>query len=648
MCGIFGRLARDSIGDPSPYCAALATLTHRGPDDGAWWSDGPFFLGHRRLSIIDLSHGLQPMASEDGRYVVAFNGEIYNYLELCTTLTGMGYRFHTASDTEVLLHGYDAWGTELPRRLVGMFAFCLVDRREQTLFVARDRFGEKPLFIAEDDCGINFASELKALSALPKMPLAIDVEGLGGYLALNYVPGEHTLLRHIRRLSPASWRLYHPQRPHREGTYWSPSEHTLVAADFPFDEARERLLELLVRSVRITLRSDVPITLFLSGGIDSSLVAALAVRQGILRHAYCLDLPVPGYSELGNAQQVADRLGLELRRVVLGPESLEDFLELVGYADDPLADSSGLAVWTLARVVAQDYKVAISGDGGDELFAGYLTYPATRLHMEILARLPMPVRRALVLTASRLPVGTGKVSFAYKLQRFLRAADLPSAVAHFTWNGTWLPAEAESIAGSPAIAEAALAALSRICERHALPASPSLLDLQRVDIGDYLPNDILAKVDRMTMAHGLESRTPFLNPSIADFALALPASYKLPPGGPSKRILRELAVKLLGRKIATAKKQGFSIPVHQWLRGPARYLVEDLLSTQSLREIPILNGASIERFKNAHLKGSRQLGFELWGLMVLIAWYRMRVLGRDPATRLRPPNLRHLEFPASW
>lgn len=644
MCGIYGRLSRRGIGVPAADCAAVTTLTHRGPDDGAWWADGPFFLGHRRLAIIDLTSGAQPMASVDGRYVVAFNGEIYNYVELREELRGHGYRFQTSSDTEVLLHGFAAWGTALPERLVGMFAFGLADRLEQSLFLARDRFGEKPLFVADDADGVSFASELKALCVRPGLDLRLDEEGLGGYLTLNYVPGDRTLMASIRRLPPASWRLYHANGQIQEGIYWQPPVQEVKEDSLLPQEAGDRLLGLLDEAVRITLRSDVPVTLLLSGGIDSSVVAARAAHQGVLRHAYCLDFPVQGYSELANAQRVADLLGLELRRVILDPAALGDFLSLVEHADDPLADSSGLAVWTLSRTVAMDYKVAITGDGGDELFAGYLTYPATRLHAGFLARLPSMMRHWLARAAPHIPVGTGKVTLAYKLQRFLRAADLPSSEAHFTWNGTWLPSEAADLVSRPGAAALARSSLTALCERHGIAANPSLLDLQRTDVREYLPNDILAKVDRMTMAHGLESRTPFLNPGIADFALSLPATYKLPRGRQPKWILRQLAARLLGPEIATAKKQGFSIPIHQWLRGPARGLVDDLLSPGSLAALPVLDGGAVIRARDAHLSGRRQFGFEIWGLMVLVAWYRARILA--PAVSATcPEGLRRMEFP---
>jgi len=395
--------------------------------------------------------------------------------------------------------------------------------------------------------------------------------------------------------------------------------------------------------VRITLRSDVPVTLFLSGGIDSSLVAARAVRAGVLQHAYCLDFPARGYSELANAQRVADRLGLKLRRVVLAPEALDEFIALTAHADDPLADSSALAVWTLARAVARDYKVAITGDGGDELFAGYLTYPASRLHGRVLTQLPLSLRCGLARAAGWIPVGSGKVTLGYKLRRLLRAANLPTAEAHFTWNGTWLPEDAANVAG-PANGEAARRSLRDMATRHGLSARPSLADLQRADIADYLPNDILAKVDRMTMAHGLESRTPLLHPALVEFALRLPAALKLSPNGQSKWLLRKVTAGLLGQEVANAKKQGFSIPVHQWLRGPARDLVMHLLSPTTLEPIQQLNGPAVIKARDTHLSGRDQLGFELWGLMVLVAWYQARVLDRTAPTCASSVGLRQLQL----
>jgi asparagine synthase (glutamine-hydrolysing) len=643
MCGIFGRFARTGeLGDLSALCNATNLLAHRGPDDGTWWSDAGFFLGHRRLSIIDLVAGGQPMASSDGRHVVVFNGEIYNYLELRQRLIAEGVEFQTSSDTEVILQGYRRWGTSVAKELVGMFAFALVDRLEESLYLARDRFGEKPLFVTEVDGNVTFASEVRALAALSGARRTIDQVALADFLSLNYVPGQRTLLDGVERLRPGSWRKY-TRSDVCEDTYWSPAREDGIARFSDSRTALPTLRSLIDQAIAIALRSDVPVTLFLSGGIDSSIIAESAVRQGKLKHAYCLDFAEPGFSELSNAQAVAGKLGIELRRAVLSPAALDDFLSIVEHADDPLADSSCLAVWALSREVARDYKVAISGDGGDELFGGYLTYRATQLHRTLTSSLPAGARAALGWIGSQLPATGGKVTTSYKLRRFLRAAHLPTNEAHFTWNGAWLPADAATMVNDPEVAALARSAGHRLAQRHRLPQSPSLFDLQVADVSDYLPNDILAKVDRMTMAHGLESRAPFLVPDVAEFAFSLPDHLKLAPGGTTKKILRDLASELFGSTIGSARKQGFSIPVNSWLRSAARPLMEDLLSREALEAVGLLDTDAILRAKSLHLAHRAQLGFELWGLMVLVAWHRARITGTTHT--YRSSGLRRVTIP---
>ena len=349
------------------------------------------------------------------------------------------------------------------------------------------------------------------------------------------------------------------------------------------------------------------------------------MRQGKIRHAYVLDFAESGFSEFENAKFVAKKLGIELRRAVLSSEEPPDFFSVVDHADDPLADSSALAVWALSREVARDYKVVISGDGGDELFGGYLTYKATQYHRMLMTGMPSAARTSLRWLGLRMPVSGGKVTPSYKLRRFLRAADLSAGEAHFTWNGGWLPAEAAALLADPATSELARSAIERLAGRHHLTRSPSLGDLQRADATDYLPNDILTKVDRMTMAHGLEARAPLLNPAVAEFALRLPDELKLSPFGKPKKILRDLATERFGTGIGNAKKQGFSIPIHNWLRRPARMLAEDLLSRKELDAVGCFNTDSVLRAKASHMEQRAQLGFELWGLMVLVAWHRARI-----------------------
>jgi asparagine synthase (glutamine-hydrolysing) len=626
MCGILGQFSFD--GPPRSVDTLrrlVATLEHRGPDGAAWWADGRFFFGHRRLAIIDLTQGTQPMATDDGALVVTFNGEIYNYLELRQDLQAQGHVFRTQSDTEVLLHGYRQWGSGLPARLKGMFAFALADRLRRQLFVSRDRFGEKPLFYTEAPVSVSFASELKTLAALPALDRSLDEQALSGYLCLNYVPGDATLLRSVRRVAPGTWRLYGETGLLTTGRYWEPPACDDDQPALTEDEVVARLEPLLDRAVELTLRSDVPVGVFLSGGVDSSLVSRSAVRSGRLSRAYCLAFEEESYSEWDRAQQTARELAIPITKVVLSSRALEDFLPIVEHADDPLADSSAVAVWTLAREAARSNKVVIGGDGGDELFGGYLTYQATLWHERVTSRLPPLLRRALRRSASPLPTSERKVSGSYRLRRFLRAMDLAPSLAHFTWNGTWLPDAAADLVSGAALKTSTRGALARLVAGHRLPARPTLHDLQRVDVVEYLPNDILAKADRMTMAHGLELRAPFLEPELADFALRLPARFKLGLSGRPKRILRTLAARTYGIAAAHARKQGFSIPVHAWLRGPARELTCDLLSAGSVRAIGALDPEAVQRVLDDHMSGRRSYGFELWGLMVLVAGHRRRV-----------------------
>jgi len=626
VCGIVGRFAWDGPLEPEALCGVVDLLAHRGPDAGASWADERFFLGHRRLAIIDLVSGQQPMATEAGELVVTFNGEIYNHAELRDELRARGHRFRTGSDTEVLLEGYREWGSELPRRLIGMFAFAIADRRQGELFLARDAFGEKPLLYAQTAGAVTFASEVRPLSALGVAGTSLDQEALGAFLCLNYVPGEGTLLSRVRRLPPGSWRLYSGDGRVSVGRHWS-ARAGVEAPPASVEEALSGLRERLDRAVARSLVSDVPVGLFLSGGMDSSIVAESAARQGRLDRAYCLDFGEAGYSEWPRAEQVAGRLGIPLLRVRLDHQAAADFLRLVEHADDPLADSSSLPVWSISREAARTNKVVLGGDGGDELFAGYLTYQASLLHRRLSGLLPALARRALARAAAFIPTHEGKVSRSFRAMRFARALDLPTGEAHFSWNGTWLPGDAARLLRPEASKRAARGALRALAERHGLPARPDLGSLQLADIAEYLPNDILAKVDRMSMAHGLEVRAPFLQPEVANFALSLAPEHRCLASGRPKRLLRELARRLYGPEIADAPKQGFSIPVHRWLRGPLRATAEDLLSVESLRPIEELDAFAVRRVWEAHLSG-RSHGWEVWGLMVLSAWHRARVQSR--------------------
>ncbi len=637
MCGIFGRFAWDAAPPDVAELSALAELLHhRGPDAGGYWCEGGTYLAHRRLSILDLSAtGAQPMATADGRYVVTYNGEIYNYVELKAELAARGYAFRTTSDTEVLLHGWDAWGDDMPSKLVGMFAFAIVDRKSGEMLLARDRFGEKPLLFHEGRGAVVFASELAPLAAWLGDSRAIDEAALAGFLCMNYVPLDRTLMRGVRRLAPGTMRKYGPRGLVFERRFYAPAPATDVPRDL-----RDVLAGLRARlddAVRIALRADVPLALFLSGGMDSSLVAESAVRQGALRTAFCLDVDAPTFSEYDNAKWVADRLGLRLERVRLGEDVLDDFFDIAAHADDPLGDASAVAVWQLARATSKQFKVAVSGDGGDELFGGYLTYKATALHAAATSRAHGAARSLLRAASSRVPQSQGKVSTTYKLLRFLRAVHLPPGEAHFTWNGAFMPEDAAKLLSTDAAKALARGAIAEVAERHAVSPRPTLADLQRVDCAEYLPNDILVKVDRMTMAHSLESRAPLLNHELAALALEATPRFEQTPLHKPKRLLRLLAEERLGPRVSRAKKQGFSIPVHAWLRGRVRPIVEDLLSESSTGRLGVLDPSAVASVRDRLLVRGEPLGFEVWGLMILVAWHRTRVEAAVRTPRPREP-----------
>lgn len=632
MCGIVGHYARQGAAlAPDVLFGLSECVRHRGPDDNTWWQHGRYSFAHRRLSIIDLSSGRQPMASVDGQIVITYNGEIYNYRELRRELEQHGLAFKTSSDTEVLINGYRHWGRAMLPKLRGMFAFAIADRRSQQLLLARDRFGEKPLLYLDDESGTTFASELTPLSSVAKRR-EIDPVALGHYLTLNYVPADATMFAGVRRLPPATWRMYSPDGRVEQETYWQPPAASDIL-DVDMATALPLLEQLLDRATELTLRSDVPVGIFLSAGIDSSLVARSAAKAGTVARAFSLGFEEQTHDEVPGARQAAAHLNIPFTEVRLTASALERFVDLVAHADDPLADSSALAVWTLASEAAKHVKVVLAGDGGDELFGGYLTYQATLWHASITSHLPGVLKRPVAAASEWIPTGTGKVTPSYKLMRYLRALAHPPGEAHFSWNGTWLPEQAALLVREGPARDAARNALAFMAARHQLRGDIDLGALQRADLADYLVNDILVKSDRMSMAHGLEVRAPFLDADLAEFALRLPARLKAERSGQGKRILRAFAEKTYGATLSRAKKQGFSIPVHEWLRGPARPLLDDLLSPASLTSIPILNAAAIGRAVADHINGRRAYGWELWGLMVLVAWHRQQIQ-RAPARQV--------------
>jgi asparagine synthase (glutamine-hydrolysing) len=619
MCGIVG-IADERVGADRDLLEAMtATLHHRGPDSGGSVVAGPVGLGARRLSIIDLAGGDQPIPNEDETCWVVQNGEIYNHIELRAGLEAAGHRYRSRGDTETLVHLYEKDGPSFARRLRGMFAVAVWDAARGRLVLARDPFGIKPLYYRLVDGRLTWASELKAILRDPAVSREIDLDGLEAYLALNAVPGGRSIFREVRKLPAGHVLIW--QRDAAAGRaevrverYAAPA---VAAADALRDEDEDELAEelrgRLRDSVRAHLLADVPVGVLLSGGLDSSAITALAAEAsaGPVR-TFSIGFEERSFDELANARQVAERFGTDHHELVVRPDAAELLPALAAAFDEPFADSSALPTYLVSRLAADHVKVALSGEGGDELFGGYYTYVADSLapRLRPLARLVRPI-------VERLPTSTGKVSFDYKAKRFVRSAQLPPLERHVGWKEIFSDdARAELLAG-PRGADP----LELYRERFARSArSTPLGRLQDVDLGIYLVDDLLVKVDRASMAHSLETRVPFLDPVVAELALALPDRHKV-RGLSTKRLFRRAVRDLLPADVVSGPKHGFSIPLAAWLRGPLLPLVRDLLSPATLRSQGFFEPEPVRRLIEDHATGRVDQARPLWNLLTFGLWY---------------------------
>ncbi|HEY3552654.1 MAG TPA: asparagine synthase (glutamine-hydrolyzing) [Solirubrobacterales bacterium] len=615
MCGICGLVAgeRERVPDREAVARMSGRLVHRGPDDDGLFCEGAVALAARRLSIIDLAHGHQPIENEDGSAVVVQNGEIYNYRELKRELEGRGHRFATDCDTEVLVHGYEEWGEGFVERLRGRFAIALWDKRQQRLLLARDRFGIKPLYYRHVDGGLSFASELKAMLEQPGFSREIDSKAVAAYLAFNSIPAPLTIFKEARKLSPGyllSWeggevalrRYARPGPP--------PADEL---RDGSIDLLAAELREVLDDSVRAHLVADVPVGVLLSGGVDSGGLAALASRQvdEPLR-TFSIGFEEEGFNELSRARLVAERYGTDHHELVLRPDAVELLPKLVEAFDEPFGDSSALPTYLVSELAVSEVKVALSGEGGDELFGGYYTYVADLLARRVgrLAALARPLAEAL-------PSRTDRVGFDYKAKRFARAAALPPLERHHGWKEIF-SAQARADLAGPA---AAWDPLDLYRQRYAETADAEpLARMQDVDLGIYLVDDLLVKTDRLSMAHSLELRVPFLDPKVAEFAFSLPTSLKV-RGTAKKRLLRKALEPLLPREIVHGRKQGFSIPIAAWLRGPLEPFAREVLAPSAIARQGLLDPAAVTPILDRHCSGQEDLSRQIWGLMALTLWF---------------------------
>lgn len=624
MCGIAG-IVRQPGEAPSPRVLASmsAAMAHRGPDDEAIVSWGRAGFAFRRLSIIDVGGGRQPLDDESGRVHVIANGEIYNHVELRAELEALGHRFRSGSDAEVIVHGYEEFGDEVVSRLRGMFAFALWDESRERLLLARDRLGQKPLVYREAGGAIAFASELGALLADPEAPREPDPKAIDAYLTYQYVPAPQTAFEGVRKLPPAHRLVFEAGRGRVE-RYWSLSAQPTLrisAADATLELERR-----LDEAVRIRLMSDVPLGAFLSGGLDSSSVVALMAQHGPVK-TFSVGFEETDFDELPYAREVASRFATEHHEVVVRPRAAEVVVDLARHFGEPYADSSALPTWYLARMTATEVKVALNGDGGDELLAGYDRYRILNAYC-LLGRLPSWCGRAARGVATRLE--THLPARARRLLASVSARPELSyarTISYFTPEERW-PLYNEGMRAAVAGSDAYQAVLRRFAESDA----PDLLgQTLYADLMTYLPDDLLAKVDIASMAHGLEARSPFLDHELVEFAARLPSSLKLGMSG-GKRLLRKVMAARLPDRILRRRKRGFGVPIGRWLRGELRSLLSDLLLAPDAAIREFLQPAEVRRICEQHWSGRRDRSMQLWALMMLELWLR-EVVRVSPATR---------------
>ena len=615
MCGIAGiyHFGNDRAADRDLVVAMRDRLTHRGPDDAGVWVDGPIGLAQRRLSIVDLSEaGRNPMPNEDGSLQLTYNGEVYNVLERRAEFEARGHVMRSHTDSEMLLHLYEEKGVDFLAGLRGMFALALWDAPRQRLLVARDAAGKKPLYWRADGGTFAFASELKALAADPAMRRAVDPHALHAYLTLQYVPSPHSIFEGVRRLPPGSLLLVTKDGV-EERTWWRPpaGEPPLALDD---DAAAAELRGLLEEAVRLRFMSDVPLGAFLSGGIDSSLVCALMARQ--------MDRPVKTFTigfegapedESVHARAVARHLGAEHHEFVVRPDALAILPWLVWHLDEPLADASALPTWAVSEMARAHVTVVLSGDGGDETFAGYETYRLADSYRAV-DRLPGAVRRSAAALAH-----TGLVNGRWG-RRLHRLGEDPVArhLGLMSNDG----AEVRALL-APAL-RARLAADDPFAEARARVAGLDPRDPQtllHLDFTTYMTDDVLAKVDRMSMAHALEVRVPLLDTKVVEFAARLPYHQKW-RAGTSKWLLKRVARDLLPPVILERGKQGFGVPLERWFGGRFDAVVRTTLSAETLARRGLFDGAAVERLvaRATAPVPDRAAGRLVWALLVFELW----------------------------
>jgi asparagine synthase (glutamine-hydrolysing) len=622
MCGIVGIVRNDKSDVDQALLARMCTaIRHRGPDDDGFYFNGPTGLGMRRLSIIDLKSGQQPIHNQDRTAWIVYNGEIYNYRELREKLEKLGHTFYTNSDTEAIVHAYDQYGADCPNHLRGMFAFAIWDERTQELFLARDRVGKKPLLYAQVNGQFVFGSEFSALLQHPDIGRDIDAEALDHYLSFMCVPAPLTAYRAIRKLEPGHslrWR----KGEIKIERYWQPDFSKKV--DISEQEAGERAIEILRDAVKVRLMSEVPLGAFLSGGIDSSAVVALMseVSSAPVK-TFSIGFEEQDFSELHHARRVAEHVGADHHEFIVRPDALEVLPTLVEHYGEPFADSSAIPTYYVARETRKHVTVALNGDGGDESFAGYERYAAMRL-AERYHRIPAVLRDRVMRQALELiPSSEIRRGRVRDVKRFLEAASLPKLERYIRWVSVFDPHAKQDLYSADFRQQTQSdSAVNMLGPWFARANGSGIVDAALLtDIMTYLPNDLLVKVDIATMAVSLEARSPFLDHHVMEFAASLPEKFKL-RGLTTKYLLKRVLRKLLPAENLDRRKMGFGVPIGHWFRGKLQpFLRETLLAEQSLKR-GLFRPEAVRQIVELHTRGEQDYAHQLWTLLMLELWFQ--------------------------
>jgi asparagine synthase (glutamine-hydrolysing) len=632
MCGICGIMSLDHQAlppDGSLIERMTDTLAHRGPNDRGTWCNERIALGSRRLSVIDLSRaGHMPMGNEDGSIQIVYNGEVYNFRELKKrhALEQRGHVFRSQTDTEVVIHLYEEIGLEMVNELNGQFAIAIWDSRRQELILIRDRYGIKPLFYQQDAGHFRFGSEIKAIIADQRVARKPSLQALHDFLTFDYIPGQQTAFENIYEVPPAHWMVIDTQGNIRMRPYWELS----FEEDDSLNEREvtERALDLMDRSVQRRLIADVPIGVLLSGGMDSSVVTALMHRHTNEQiHTYSVGFEQASFNELPYARMVAQQFNTVQREVIVTPQLVRDLLpKYLSYIDEPYADGSAIPTYYVCQIAKDEVVVVLSGEGGDEAFAGYETYSAYQVS-KWFSRVPRWVRRGLIQPlVSQLPVSDKKLSLEFKMKRFLGGQDLNPAQAHLWWRIVLTEAQKLNLYSSQVLEQLEPQPSGRIFTEifHSLDGSNPLSKLMYIDSNVFLPDDLMIKNDRMSMAHSLEARVPMTDPELTAFMASVPVRLKFPRLR-KKHIMRRAMQGILPPVILNKKKVGLEMPYSKWFKKELNDLLVIYLDEQRIADTGLFRPRAVKTLVDDHIAGRVDNGRAIWGLLNYMMWLELYI-----------------------